>query len=165
MKIESKGDKFVITDFNDIEAYKLACKIEKDGIYFYKKLKENSDDKGIKEMFDFLIAEENNHLKFFEDCLYELRESEEDRDEDNDLLESFNYGIFNFTKDIKELEEIVNMPKKALKLGELAERRSIKFYRACQDQVSERRVKDELENIIGEEIKHQNHFKKALTEN
>ncbi|MCF7874304.1 MAG: ferritin family protein [Candidatus Omnitrophica bacterium] len=163
MKIESSGDKFVITDFNDIEAYKLACKIEKDGIYFYKKLKENSDDKGIKEMFDFLIAEENKHLKFFEDCLYELRESEEDRDEDNDLLEGFNYGIFDFAKDIKELEKIVNTPKKALKLGELAEQRSIKFYRACQDQVSGRRVKDELENIIGEEIKHQNHFRKALT--
>ncbi len=162
MKIESSGDQFVITDFNDIEAYRLACKIEKDGIYFYKKLKEASENPKVKEMLDFLIKEENKHLKFFEDCLYELRESEEDRSEDNDLLDSLNYGIFDFVKNIKELEKIVNTPKKALKLAELAEERSIQFYQSCIEEVTDKKVKDELENIIAEEIKHKKQFQQAL---
>ena len=44
MKIEQKGNSFIITNFDEIEAYKVACKIEKEGLKFYKKLAENVDN-------------------------------------------------------------------------------------------------------------------------
>lgn len=36
MKVEEKNNKLVITDFNEIDAYKIAYKVEKDGLDFYK---------------------------------------------------------------------------------------------------------------------------------
>ncbi len=38
MKIADQAGKLVITDFNEEEAYKIACNIEREGIRFYKKL-------------------------------------------------------------------------------------------------------------------------------
>ncbi len=38
MKIEEREGKLVIVDFNELEAYKVASKIEKDGIRFYDNL-------------------------------------------------------------------------------------------------------------------------------
>ena len=37
MKIVEQDGKLAITDFNEEEAYEIACNIEKEGIKFYKK--------------------------------------------------------------------------------------------------------------------------------
>ncbi|MBD3264597.1 MAG: hypothetical protein GF375_05815 [Candidatus Omnitrophica bacterium] len=163
MRIEERDGKFVITSFDEIEAYKIACNIEKEGIHFYKKIAEKSYDAGIREVLDFLIEEELKHLKFFENRLYDLRQDEDDYAENNDLIESLDLGIFQPYKSMDDLEKVLLQKSKALSLGIRVEQRSISFYKACKDKVSVPEVKEELENIIGEEEKHKEKLKNLLT--
>ncbi|MCX5657782.1 MAG: hypothetical protein NTZ48_06120 [Candidatus Omnitrophica bacterium] len=94
MKIADKKGKLVISDFNEFDAYRMASKVENDGIDFYRKFLGSVSSKDIAEAIGFLVQEEKNHLKFFQECLDALRQGKEDPSEDNDLLESMDYGIF-----------------------------------------------------------------------
>ena len=68
------------------------------------------------------------------------------------------YGIFHPYQDIKDLSEILNDEKKALRLGIALEDKSIKFYEACMNHVSSPQAKTALQNIIEEENKHKSIF-------
>jgi len=162
MKIEEKDSKLVITDFSEIEAYKIAYKIEKDGLSFYKEIISKIDDPKIKEAFDFLIGQEGDHLKFFQDSLFELRKRQEDENEDDDLLEAMDFGIFQPYKSMQELEKILTQPKEALKLGVVIEEKSIKFYQSCREKVSSPSAKEHLGSIIEEEKKHKSLIESML---
>lgn len=149
MRIEEKEGNLVITDFNEIEAYKIACKIEADGISFYKKfLSEFSE-------VDFLLKEEQKHLKLFNELLFNLKEKKEDSFEGDDFLSTIDYGIFMPVKKI-------NSPREALQLGIIIEDRSIKFYEFCKDKVSSNTAKKEISNIISEEHKHKELLEEML---
>ena len=162
MKIEEKDDRLVITDFDELEAYKIACKIEKDGIEFYKSLSENTKDKSIEEKLRFLLGEEEKHLKFFSQCLDELRQKKGDGFEEDDLLNYMDYGVFQPFANAKEkVIEKLDDVKKAIHLGILIEDGSIKFYEACKDKAHPE-VKGELENIIEEENKHRSLLEKIM---
>ena len=129
MKIEEKGADLVITDFSELETYKIAIKIEKDGISFYENLIKDEKHINAKQELEFLLQDEKKHLKTFEKHLYELREKENDNFETDDLLDYMDYGIFHPYQDIKDLSEILNDEKKALRLGIALEDKSIKFYK------------------------------------
>lgn len=154
MKIEERNGKLTIVDFNELEAYKIACKVERDGISFYKKLKEKVDKPQVKEILDFLIGEEQKHLKFFEDCIYEVRRREEDYFEEDDLLSYMDFGVFQPYKNIEELENIISDIDAALRLGIAIENKSINFYTLCKTNISSPSAKEGLENIIKEELRH-----------
>lgn len=154
MKIEEINGKLVITDFNEFEAYRIACKIEEDGIRFYKKLFGFIDNHGVKETLEFLLAEEHKHLLFFQKCLSALRESSEDPSEYNDLLTSMDYGIFDLKLKLDASENFIKGIKEALGIGIRIEDRSIEFYQACMNAIHHKAPKKELKNIIEEEKKH-----------
>ncbi|MBD3246329.1 MAG: hypothetical protein GF333_04895 [Candidatus Omnitrophica bacterium] len=159
MKIEEKNGKFTVTDFDAVEAYVIACKIEKDGIKFYQDLLEAADDARLRETFDLLLNEEKEHLHFFENCLYAQQEhAEQDHDED-DLLSSMQYGVFAPLHDAERFKRAVSSPEDALKLGMVAENRAINFYELCKNNVSSPEVKSRLEEIIAEEQRHKDLFK------
>ena len=65
MKIENKNDLLIVTDFDEIEAYIIACKIEADGAHFYKKIYNQVQDEKAKESIGLLLKEEEKHLKLF----------------------------------------------------------------------------------------------------
>ncbi|MFA5100637.1 MAG: ferritin family protein [Candidatus Omnitrophota bacterium] len=162
MKIKEINGKFSIVDFDEIEAYMIACKIERDGIRFYSKLSERSQDPVAKETLEFLLSEEKRHFKLFDDALGILRNSREIQ-EDNDLLQSMDFGIFEPYASMDELETIVTDIKKALRLGIVIENKSIALYQACVNALQASGAGEagkELECIIDEEKKH-----KALLEN
>lgn len=154
MKIKEKNGNFIIVDFTEAEAYKIACKIEEDGVHFYKKLLEKSVDKKVKDAVSFMLKEEEDHLKYFTESLFSKEEKEEESFEGDDLLSSMDYGIFQPYQNLDELERIIKDPQKALKLGILIENNSIRFYETCREEVKDSRAKKELENIIEEENKH-----------
>ncbi len=154
MKVEDKKDKLVIVDFDEFEAYRIACKIEEDGLRFYEKFANRAEDAGVTETLKFLLGEERKHLKFFEDSLSHLRQDKEDSAEDNDLLTSMDFGIFQPYQSITELEDILDDVPKALRLGVAIEDKSIKFYQACRQNVSADKAKSELDFVIEEEKKH-----------
>ena len=154
MKIQEIGGKLTVSDFDEFDAARIACKIEKDGILFYARLKEGISDAGIKKSVEFLIDEEKKHLSFFEDTLDGLRQKKEDAHEDDDLLPSMDFGVFEPYQSIAELENIVTTPAKALRLGMAIEDKSIQFYDACRTLVSDADAKKGLAGIIAEEKKH-----------
>jgi rubrerythrin len=159
MTIEEKNGKLVIMDFNECEAYKIASRIEKDGILFYKKLKEKLSKPQIKSVIDFLIQEEEKHLKLFQDLLYDMLRNREDYDEDEDLLDSMDFGIFRTYQSIEELDKVVGDTAKALRLGLAIENKSVVFYEAAKSLTRLEAAQKELSRIIDEEKKH-----KALLE-
>ena len=48
MRIEEREGEIVISSFNELEAYKIATKIEKDGIDFYAKLINSAKNETVK---------------------------------------------------------------------------------------------------------------------
>ena len=154
MKISEKNGKLVVTGFDAGEAYRIAERLEQDGILFYGKLAEQVKAPEVKETLEFLAAAETEHLNFFQDCLVRLREAGRDDSEDDDMAQSLDAGIFTSYQDAANLAGILTDIKKALKLGILVEDKSIKFYRLCRENISESRVMAALQNIIEEEQRH-----------
>lgn len=149
MRIEEKDGKLAIVDFNEIEAYKIALKIEKDGIDFYQKLlnKLGAENGKCRKIISFLIDEERAHLKFFEESLFRLRQKSpqaSDNDEE-DILSSMDYGIF---------KGAAQDPHEALRSAIAIEGASIRFYACCKSHVQAAQAKQELQVIIDEEAKH-----------
>ncbi|UCG35746.1 MAG: ferritin family protein [Candidatus Omnitrophota bacterium] len=162
MKIELKHGQFVITDFNEFEAYRIASKIEKDGMRFYSKLFECAKDAATKKALEFLIVEEKKHLNFFEDCIDKLRQVKEDTTEESDLLTTMDFGIFEPYQNMVEACKIVDDKKKAFNLGILVEERSVSFYETCKKHVSSSETKEALDNIIADEKQHKKELEKML---
>lgn len=60
-----------------IDVYRLALQKEKESIELYQKMKEESSDEEEKTLVDFLIKQEENHYKIFNNIVELLRKSEE----------------------------------------------------------------------------------------
>lgn len=164
MKIQEKNGGLVIVDFNELEAYKIASKIESDGISFYTNLSSGIKNKKIQETVNSLIQEEREHLKFFQEKLSVKNQSVEDGFEDDDLLAYMDYGIFKPYQDVKQMKDLIYDTQKALNLGIMVEDKSIKFYQACQRSVDSADTKKELGNIIKEEEKHKANLEGLLNQ-
>ena len=65
MKIKEKSGKLVVTDFDEFTAYRIASRIEEEGIEFYKKVAQSIVDQDIKDKFNYLIDQEKDHSNFF----------------------------------------------------------------------------------------------------
>jgi rubrerythrin len=151
MRIEEKDGNLVVSDFNNLEAYKIACRIEKDGMEFYGELAVKAKNKKQKEIFDFLLSKEKEHLKFFEEALSGLRESEEDAFEEDDLLQYMDYGIFSRPSEFAETSQDI---EKAINAAIGMEEKSKQFYEACQQNTQDKKTAGELKKIAKEEVKH-----------
>ncbi len=62
-KRESEVLKNTIIDANELKAYEIAMKMENEGYDFYKKALDNSPDGEIKELYKFLMSEEEAHYE------------------------------------------------------------------------------------------------------
>lgn len=162
MKIEEINGKMVITDFNELEAYKIASKIEKDGIEFYTKLFDNANP-NVKDNIGIILQEERKHLTFFSNKLEEARSKIEDRFEEDDLLDRIDYGIFQPYSRIEDLHKFVRNPKEAFRLALILEEKTLKFYTLCAKKISSEGTKIELQGIIEEEKKHKELFATMLS--
>lgn len=162
MKIKNENNKLIVTDFDEIEAYIIACKIEEDGIYFYKKLRDVEKSPEALKTIDFLIKEEQKHLKTFNSRLYELRENSDNDYDENDLLTSMDYGIFKPCKDVEDLEKAINNEKRVLSFGIIIENKSIEYYTVLSKNISEEKAKSEIANIIKEENRHKELLEELL---
>ena len=161
MRIEEKDGAFVIVDFNEMEAYKIACKIEKDGIVFYEDLIQTSKDDATRQALEILLKEEKKHFSFFDTAIFDLRESEWYEKED-DLIDAMDYGIFPDHANEIDAEKFVSSPEKALGLGIVMENRSIQFYEACREKVCSEKAKEKISLIIDKEQEHKDILKKIL---
>jgi len=155
MKIKSTGEEIQIYDFNPKEALKVARKLESEGISFYKNLLKTVKDPGVKEVLNYLLEEEKDHLQLFEEML----EDEDPESLDNsgeDILDILDTGVFTLPRD----EELTADLDKALQLGINIEKRSLAFYLEMVKHTESEEGKDALKKIIGEEKKHWEELKR-----
>jgi rubrerythrin len=162
MRIEEKNGRLAVTDFDAFEAYRIACKIEADGIAFYKELRESVKDAQARKAISFLLGEEQKHLSFFDSQLSRLRQEKDDRSEDNDLLSSFEYGIFHPEGLGAGAKERIKDQRGAFSFGVRIENNSIQFYRACKAKISSKDAVKELASIIRQELRHRKLFSELL---
>ena len=79
MRIEELDGKLEVVDFNEFQAYRIACTIEKDGVQFYEKLLSKIERPELKETFEYLIREEKEHVKFFEGLMNQIDDGNEQK--------------------------------------------------------------------------------------
>jgi rubrerythrin len=157
MKIKTAGEEIKIYDFNVLEAFKIARKLEREGISFYKKLAGDAKDPRVKEVLLYLLDEEEEHLQFFEKMVEgEDPDGLDDSGEDvTDIVES---GVFALP-DNKDLTADMD---KALELGITIERRSLAFYLELLKHTESDEGKNALKKVIGEEEKHWEELKRLI---
>lgn len=156
-----KSGKIVISDFSPVQAYKIALRMEKDGMDFYRDLlKQVKDAEAIHEI-EFLIAQEKIHLETFEGLLERVREASGDAFEEDDIVEYMNSRVFDRSK---EKEEAVKMQHRHTALEEALdmERRSIVFYEGCLENARDPGAAAAFKKILEEERAHQATFAQML---
>lgn len=151
MKIVERDNKLVVVDYNESEVYTIACKIKKDSLKFYGYLSGKKQDAKTKEALQFLIDAEKKHLEFFESRLNFFHHKKADNQENNNLLNEIDYGIFQPFSSIKNPEDVIENSKEALKLAALLKKNSIKFYKECKANVNTLLAEIELDAIITKE--------------
>lgn len=156
MRIKERSGALVVVDFDDLEACKMAVRIEGDGVAFYETLAGRIPDAATRESILSLARQERDHLEFFRGVLEKLRETKEDPFEEDDLASVLDYGIF---APYQDLADAVKSPRKALTLGILVEERAVQFYEACRDRVASGDTKQTLDRIIAEEQSHARRLK------
>jgi rubrerythrin len=158
MKIKDTGEGIQLYDFNAVESYKIARKLENEGIRFYTKLLSVLKDPKVREVLIYLLDEEREHLALFEKML--LKESPEALDErEDEIIDLMDTGVFAFPGG----EEVPSDLDQALQLGITIEKKSLAFYLELLKYTVNEEGKSTLTRIISEEKKHWEELKK-LTE-
>jgi rubrerythrin len=149
MKIKDTGQGIQIYDFNSVESFKIARKLEEDGINYYSKLLGSMKDSRVREVLLYLLGEEKEHLKIFEEMLrHEDPEALDERE--GEIVDSLDTGVFAFPKD----EEVASDFDKTLQLGIALEKRSLTFYLEVVKYTESEEGKGALKKIIAEEKRH-----------
>ena len=159
MKVDLSGDEVRLYDFNALEAFRIARKMESEGIKLYKSMREKIKDPGVRDVLDFLIEEEKKHLALFENMVEKLSKTEE---ADTDLVDIADSQIMSELTGIDNLEELLFSSKEVLKLGISVEQRAISFYNQLLENTSDPDGRKSLEMIIEEEKMHAEKFKSLL---
>jgi len=156
MEIKVGKDAIIINDFDEIEALKIAMKIENDGEKYYSSVIDKTTDERVKRTFRRLAEDERKHYEIFKG-LFEvgLRAKSIDPgsvDSEEGLFDYMEAGIFSKDTGAKSVKE-------AVLNGEIVELRSILFYKELLKNTKNEGGKRALNDIIEEEQMHYNILK------
>lgn len=156
-----KAGNVSISDFSAAQAYKIALRMEKDGMDFYRGLLAQVKDTEAQHEIEFLIAQEKLHLEAFEGLLEQEREGCGDAFEEDDIVDYMNSNVFDVSK---EKEEARKMQHRHTALEEALdmERRSIVFYEGCLKHAKDPKAASAFKKILEEEKKHSSTFAQLL---
>lgn len=144
----------LLSDFNALQAYKIARKLEKDGIDFYSKVLETSGDKELNSAIKYLIESEKDHLSFFQARISQLQAEAVDGFEEEDVTDFIDSSIFR-PEELAQRESIdFAEPESALNYGVIVETKSVSFYSAMLENVTDEAAREAVQAIIAEEKKH-----------
>ena len=155
MKVKDTGSGIQIYDFTAAEAYAIACTLEREGIRFYQLLMEKTADPQARQIVNYLLNSETEHLRIFEKLL-ENEEDEDSEDDEDDLIGSVDNGVFA----VPDSEVHAADFERALELGIIVEKRSLAFYLEVAKHTASREGKDALRKVIEEERQHWEELKK-----
>lgn len=162
MKVDFSDDEIRIYDFDELEAYRIARKLERDGVYYYSRMREEVLKPEICEVVDMLIGDEKGHLELFEEKIEELCRERNVLDENDTLADIVDSRVMDILKDSKQVANILCNPQEALRLGISAEKRSIAFYNELLRNTRSESGRAALGEIIKEESEHLDKLKGLL---
>ena len=162
MKVDFSGDEIKVYDFDELEAYKIARKLESDGVYYYTRMREEVLKPEIREVLDMLLSDERGHLNMFEKRIAEICGERHDVDEDETLADIVDSHVMDVLKDSGRVTDVLCDPQEALRLGMAIEKRSIVFYSNLLKSTQDESGKAALEDVIGEEREHLDKLKSLL---
>lgn len=143
-------------DYSVKDAIKAAIQMEKDGYSFYQKAAaQTSSDMG-REIFESIAEDELMHLDVFQ----KMFEEKIGKSEWKNLVESSkkytNIGVF--PKDLKETEgeNPDSSELDALRIAMDSEKEAIDYYSKIRDNLTDRDVKEIIDEIIEQEKSHYN---------
>lgn len=154
MKVDFSGDEIRIFDFDQLEAYRIARKMEEDGIYYYSRMKEETLKPEIRDVVEMLLADERNHLRLFEQKVEELAQERGIPDEGEDLVDIVDSKVMDVLKESGRVADILCNPQEAIRLGISVEQRSIAFYQRMLEHTRDTSGKAALKDLIEEERDH-----------
>lgn len=142
--------------FSISEILDIAIQAEENGIDFYTKVAEKFKSSSLKEIFEFMIKEEENHKKFFQKLFLSVGTREPIGAFTDEYFSYLNAivkeqlfsksSVIDVTANVKNKDDAVN-------IGIKSEKDSILFYEAFCDTLPERERKFLLK-IISEEKSH-----------
>lgn len=162
MKVDFSGDEIRIFDFNELEAYKIARKLEEDGIYYYSRMKEEVLNPKILDAVEILLSDERKHLRLFQQKVEELSRKHKVLDDEETLPEIVDSHVMDTLKDSDRVADILCNPQEALRLGVSVEKRSIAFYGNILKTTKDESGRTAIRKLIEEEEKHMKKLKGLL---
>ncbi|MBI5873720.1 MAG: ferritin family protein [Candidatus Omnitrophica bacterium] len=156
-----KAGNITITDFSPVQAYKIAVRMEKDGIDFYSDLLKQVRDAGTQHEIEFLIEQEKAHLDTFQGLLNRVKETANDTFEEDDIVDYIKSRVFNAALEKEEAQKMEHRHT-ALEEAMNMERRSIVFYDGCLARSKDGDAKSAFKKILDEERKHLTKFAELL---
>lgn len=155
--------------FNTDEILEIAVKIEVNGVEFYSKAAELSNDPTVKKLFSDLSAWEKTHAKQFSELhekYYNMKDNTElfnpDAEATKYLMAIADGKIFVIDDMDNELEAVSDDAVAVIKRAIQREKDTILFYSAILDSLYDIFPKDDLKAIIQEEYSHVRYLSEKL---
>lgn len=146
--------------FNDVEAAKIACNMERNGLEFYKMMAAKSADPNVKQTFEQLAADESEHIAVFE-ALHEalLAEPRKHSYLDNEELDAYmrrlvESHVFADAGTVSRLARDADTDIAALGVGMRAERDTMLFYQEMLTFTDSKAAREAFQGIVDEERRH-----------
>ena len=156
MDIKIGKENIVIGDFDALEALKIAMKIETDGEKYYKSVIGKTSDERVKRTFKRLAEDEAHHFEKFKGLFeVELRSRKiepDSADREEGIFTYMDSGIFNKDAEAKSVKD-------AVLNAQIAELRSILFYKEILNNTKNDGGSQALNEIIEQEQMHFNILK------
>ncbi|WZL73108.1 ferritin family protein [Clostridiaceae bacterium 35-E11] len=158
-----------IENLNELEVLQIAKKIEETGYKFYKEAAAQFEDEEIKNIFEYLALEEQEHIETFQ-RIYE-RVLEKTQEQKPLIYEASvaaylkalsETAVFNVRELTKQRVGYVYTAKEALIMGLQAEKDSILFYEEILKHTEVEILQKTLKRLIREEIKHLHKFRNLI---
>ncbi|RJP19458.1 MAG: hypothetical protein C4520_12820 [Candidatus Abyssobacteria bacterium SURF_5] len=154
MKIDFSDDEIRIFDFDELEAYRIARKMEEDGIYYYSRMLDEILKPKILDVLQMLIRDERAHLNLFSEKVEELARQYGVTDEGETLADIADSKVFDILKDPERVADILCTPQEAVRLAIEVEKRSIMFYNQILANTQNKTGRAALHSLISEEQDH-----------
>lgn len=142
--------------FADI--YRAAVRLEQDGLAFYRRAREMTLDPGVIRVFAELAADEEDHVKDFEETYFAHREKAPRSVAEKKALEALEqlYGQTVFGSGEPPLERLARITSdvEALALAVSMEEDAIRFYQGLLPFADNDQAREALDELITQEARH-----------
>lgn len=148
-------------NFNAVEVFKIAVKIEENGKKFYDRGLKIVDEPGVRKLFEELAAQEVEHKKKFESLLAQLPAQagaptvwDPDNDLDRYIKMMADEHVFNSDAGVEaELAKLKGV-EDALKLAMDFEKDSVLFFLTMEDATESEKGREQIRLLVKEEQEH-----------